>query len=369
MRGTFSKSFIAPNLYETNGPTTAGSSGFVDLGAGYENAQEESGASPRLGNTRADTYTAGLVISPRQVPGLTLSGDFFHAEETAGIGQVPDVEIITSVNKLGPASPFAGLVHKNSFSGPGVTAPGQLEGNLPLYYVNDSLTNLGGAQRLGGVDFSARYTREFGAAGSLSIGLDGTYYLQYKVQAFNTSKFYDVIGYYSGQAGEVQPYHLTPQVSYAVGGFTASAIGNYIPPVRDAHNVDIDPTPGQGGVDPDKPGSIKASQQATNAAGTRFVDYLPKIRDYFTIDLLFSYEFRAVPAPQEGKGGGTTSENVFGEDVPRRLLDGLKLSFGIENVTNARPAFISQSPDLSNTDASIYDPYQRQYYFVVTKKF
>ena len=375
LRGTFSKSFITPNLYETNGPTTTGSSGGVDLGAGYEYAQEENGANPRLGNSRADTYTAGIVISPRQVPGLTLNGDFFHVEQMAGIGAVPDVEIITSVNKLGPASPFAGLVHKGSFTGPGVTAPGQLEGNLPLYYVNDSLTNLGGAQRIGGVDFGAHYTRNFGAAGSLGLGIDGTYYLQYKVQAFESSKYYDVIGYYSGQAGEVQQYHLTPQVSYSVGGFTASAIGNYIPPVRDAHNVNIDPTLGQGGFDPDKPGSIKASQQVTNTNGTRFLNHLPKIRDYFTIDLLFSYEFRSIPtaapatASREGKGGGTVPPKAFGANWTWRFLDGLKVSCGIENVTNARPAFISQSLDASNTDASIYDPYQRQYYFVVTKKF
>ena len=33
------------------------------------------------------------------------------------------------------------------------------------------------------------------------------------------------------------------------------------------------------------------------------------------------------------------------------------------------PSLIEDSPDSSNTDASIYDPYQRQYYFVITKKF
>ena len=74
---------------------------------------------------------------------------------------------------------------------------------------------------------------------------------------------------------------------------------------------------------------------------------------------------------KDGKGGGAAADSrkVVGTDVPLRFLDGLKLSFGIENVTNARPAFITNSPDASNTDASIYDPYQRQYYFVVTKKF
>ena len=306
------------------------------------------------------------------VPGLTLNGDFFHEEEKDLIGTLPDVTIITSVNDFGPASPFAGLVHRGNFSGPGVTAPGQLEGNLPLYYVVDALTNFGGI-RLGGVDFGAHYTRDFAGLGTLSLGVDGTYYLQYKVQSYNYSKFYDVIGYYGSQANDVEQYHLTPQVSYSVGGFTASAIGNYTPSARDAHEVSIDPS--LGGINPDKPGSILASQAVTNTAGTRLQDHLPKIRDYFTIDLLFSYEFHLAPgaapvtASKEGKDGGNTAAKVFGTDSPLRFFDGVKLSCGIENVTNARPAFIKESEDGSNTDASIYDPYQRQYYFVVTKKF
>ena len=52
-----------------------------------------------------------------------------------------------------------------------------------------------------------------------------------------------------------------------------------------------------------------------------------------------------------------------------KLLDGLKITFGVNNVTNAKPATIYDSPDSSNTDASIYDPFQRYYYFVVSKKF
>ena len=55
--------------------------------------------------------------------------------------------------------------------------------------------------------------------------------------------------------------------------------------------------------------------------------------------------------------------------LPGAILDGLKVTFGINNVTNAKPATIYVSPDSTNTDASIYDPYQRYYYFVVSKKF
>ncbi len=368
IRGTFSKSFIAPTLYQTQGPLSSGFSQSIDLGQGSEQAQVESGSNPNLGNIRADTYTAGIVISPRYVPGLTLNADFFHVEETNLINTISTVTILNSVNTFGPASPFAGLVHFGSYTGATVTGPGQLAGNLPAVFVVDNEQNLGG-QRIGGIDFGAHYSHDFGKYGALNLGIDGTYYLQYKEQTFGFTPFYNVIGFYQGQANEVADYHLTPVVEYKFQGFTASALMNYTPSVRDAHNVSLDPS--QGGIAEGKPNTILA------ALGQ---DYLPKIRDYYTIDLLFSYEFglnkpvdepAPAPAPKDGKGGG--KEVVSHEEAKKmmsfHLLDGLKLSFGINNVTNARPPLIENSPDSTNTDASIYDPYQRRYYFVVTKKF
>ena len=361
LRGTFSKSFIAPTLYQTNGPASSGFSSSVDLGQGAEQAQETGGSNPNLGNERADTYTAGIVISPRQVPGLTLNADFFHVEETNLIGGIDDTIILTSVNNLGGASPFANLVHLNGFNGPTVTGgPGQLAGNLPLYYVVDNTQNLGGA-RIGGIDFGAHYSHDFGKFGAVNVGIDGTYYLQYKVQSFGFSPFFNIIGFYTGQASEVADYHLTPTVEYKIQGFTASALMNYTPSVRDAHNVSLDPS--QGGIDQNK---------------DRYG--LSKIRDYYTIDLLFAYEFglnkptdepAPAPAPKDAKDGGkaVVSHQEAKKMMSFHWFDGLKLSFGINNVTNARPPLIINSPDSTNTDAAIYDPYQRRYYFVITKKF
>ena len=166
-------------------------------------------------------------------------------------------------------------------------------------------------------------------------------------------------------------YRLTPYFEYRFGGFRASALGNYTPSVRDAHNIDISAYQG-----PAKDG------------------YLTKIRDYYTTDLLFSYEFglakpnpEAAPAPKDGKDhvvsakdgkdGKTvqTSHEMAHEMMTLKLLDGLKLGFGINNVTNARPPKIGSlssfdsGPDATNTDAAIYDPYQRLYYFTIAKKF
>ena len=139
---------------------------------------------------------------------------------------------------------------------------------------------------------------------------------------------------------------------------------NYTPSVRDSHDAaDADGTPLETYQGPAKDG------------------YYPKIRDYYTINLLFAYTFGlnkpeapapgAPPAPKDGKGGGKemVSKQVVKQMTTMRWLDGLSLGFGINNVTNARPPFIADSPDSTNTDAALYDPYQRLYYFTIEKKF
>ena len=388
LRGSFSKSFVAPTLYQTKGPSSSGFTDSFDIGGGSEQAQSEGGSNPNLASTRADTYTAGIVLSPHQVPGLTMNADFFHVEETRITGAINPVQAIQSVNQIGTASPFASFVHEGSYAGPltGVDGsafkPGDIVGNAPQYFVVANQQNLGGA-RIGGIDFGLHYSHDFGVPGQVSVGIDGTYFLQYKVSTVKGSDFYDIIGYYTGLSGLVEPYHLTPSIEYKIQGFTASALANYIPSARDAHNVSLDPTPGFGGTNPDK--------ESNNEAALGLSD-LPIIRDYYTIDLLVSYEFglnnpapdAPVPAPKDGKDKGKNVAYNTGKDMTKeapmsrdmakhvsilRYLDGLKLSFGIDNVTNARPAQIENSPDSSNTDASIYDPLQRRYYFIVSKKF
>ncbi len=359
VRGSFSKSFIAPTLLETSGPASSGFSNSITLSdeTGPEQAQETGGSNPTLSPSTADTYSIGVVISPHQVPGLTISGDFFHVEQKNIVGVIPDVTILNSVNDLGPSSPFASFVHFGSFTGPQVTQPGQLAGNLPLYYVVDNLTNIGRV-RIGGVDFNLNYDHDFGKYGAVTFGINGVYYLQDKNENLPGDPAYDTVGFYLGQANEVPQYKLAPYFEYRYGGFKAAALMNYTPSVRDAHDIDISTYRG-----PAKDG------------------YLPKIRDYYTVNLLFAYTFGlnkpaapapVAPAPKDGKDGG---KQVVSKQVAKQmssfpnLLDGLSLGFGINNVTNARPPFIADSPDATNTDAGLYDPYQRLYYFTIEKKF
>ena len=371
LRGTYSKAFVAPNLIQTHGAPSDGFTDLVDLGAGYaEQANSVSTSNPNLGPTRADTWSGGIVISPQKVPGLTITGDFFHAEEEGIVGSTvtPD-SVLLEANALGSASPYNALIHYGSPTGRNLTStkPGQITGNAGDYFVVTTLendTNL----RESGVDFTVNYDRDFGPKfGGVTLGLNGTYYLQAKENQSLGAPNADVIGLYLGEtvasSTATPQYKLAPYVEYRYGGATLSALGNYTPSLREGDYLD-------------------ALSDRKGSYTTEFEGNLPKIRDYFDIDMTLSYEFglnKPVPAapgaPAEGKDakGGQEGAGNSGQIVKQitgfRLLDGVKVTLGVNNVTNAKPASIPNSPDSTNTDAALYDPFQRYYYVVVSKKF
>ncbi len=375
LRGTFSGSFNAPNLIETSGPPVAGFTTAANLGAGFtEQANSIGTSNPNLGPTRTDTFSGGIVISPHWVPGLTITGDFFHAEEHGIISSpVPGTTILQEANTLGSNSPYNQFIHFGSPTGPGLTSPtpGQIQGNAADYFVVTSIVNDLNF-RESTVDFNINYDHDFGPKfGGMTIGLNATYYLQAKGNDSAGGKNFDEIGLYLGDDfGDnnfTPQYKLAPYAEYRYGGASLSALGNYLPSLRDANYLN-DPV--------DRKGDYTTSEGFD----------LPKIRDYFTINMTASYEFGLnKPTPgapataskegKDGKGGGDMSkESGSSKEVAKKmmalnLLDGLKVTFGVNNVTNARPAQILLSPDFDNTDASIYDPFQRYYYIVVSKKF
>ncbi len=374
IRGTFSGSFNAPNLIETSGPAVAGFTTATNLGAGFTEQGNSIGTSnPNLGPTRSYTYSAGLVVSPHWVPGLTISADFFHVEEEGIIASpASGVQILQDANTLGSASPYNQFIHFGSPTGPNLTSttPGQIQGNAADYFVVTSIEN-GLDFRESTVDFNFNYDHDFGPKfGGITLGVNGTYYLQAKGNDAIGGKNFDFIGLYLGADfgdNDFTPqYKLAPYVEYRYGGLSVSGLGNYIPSLRDGDYL---------GDASDRAGDYTTYEHFN----------LPKIRDYFTINSTISYEFglnKPTPgapatASKEGKdakGGGDAKDMGSSKEVAKKmmalnLLDGLKLTFGVNNITNAKPAQILISPDFDNTDASIYDPFQRYYYIVVSKKF
>ncbi len=360
IRSTYSNSFVAPTLYQLYGPQSSGFSPSLSLnGIVQDQAQVLAGSNPDLVPSTAESYTAGIVYSPHFVPGLTVTADFFKTLQRGIVGVIGGQTILSSVNALGPASPYASQVSFFNFPGqPGaqpVGAPGTptgapgsfLQGELATVFYTDLNRNLG-AERITGFDFSARYLWDIHAWGQLEVGANAVYFLSQDFKNFPFTDFYTVSGGIGDEAfGAFPDYKVTMLAEWRVMGFTASWNATYIP---EMHNELL--------------GDITTGK----------LDQLDTVKDYFVMDMRLSYEFHRSPAPIAAPMGkdakdtkavaGTTPGTLSWSD---RLVDGLRLSVGLNNVLDEDPRYVEGGN--SATNLATYDPYGRFLYFEIAHKF
>jgi outer membrane receptor protein involved in Fe transport len=132
------------------------------------------GGNPNLAPEKADTYTAGVVLTPSMVPGFTFSADYFNIKVNDFIQFLdPNLTLASCLQ----ANNLCSLVHRNPLNGSlWLGTPSQLstEG-----YVSATNVNIGFLQTKGW-DFQATYRTDldrFGLsnAGGLNFNFVGTY--------------------------------------------------------------------------------------------------------------------------------------------------------------------------------------------------
>lgn len=149
------------------------------------------GGNPNLVPEVADTYTAGVVLTPTFIPGFSLSVDYFDISLTGGIqglGADTIVGVCTST-----ADPFlCSLVNR--------------DGSGSLWRSNNGfVTNL--SQNIGGVstrgiDVVGNYSREIGTLGRASLSFVGTYLDSLKTDTgLDVAGDYDCKGLYGNVCG------------------------------------------------------------------------------------------------------------------------------------------------------------------------
>jgi outer membrane receptor protein involved in Fe transport len=85
-RGTMSVDIRAPNLNDLYAPTNVSSTGFTDqLTGGNNSTQLVQRGNPNLVPEVAHTYTAGLVLTPEFIPGLSFSVDWYTTHMSGSI--------------------------------------------------------------------------------------------------------------------------------------------------------------------------------------------------------------------------------------------------------------------------------------------
>ena len=215
-RGSYQRAVRAPNITELylpqsvaldgsedpcTGPTPAGSlagceaSGLTKAEYGHLNPNPASqynglaGGNPNLEPEIADTYSVGLVLTPRIVPNLQFSVDYF------------DISIKDVIETLGGNTIINGCVFEGQFCN--LVHRDPANGSLwlsTLGYVTDTFINEG---KLGerGFDIKGSYRQPLPALGSLLFGLDATYLESLATTPVAGQGSYDCAGYYGDICG------------------------------------------------------------------------------------------------------------------------------------------------------------------------
>lgn len=337
-RGTYSESFVSPTLFDLNGPLSAGFTSNINIIrsdasgnptgvlSGSRQYRSQSGSNAGLNPSRSRNWTAGVVWSPKAIKGFSVSADWFNIDERDLIDTIPDLLIVTDVERNGPRSQFANRVRlgtsvagESHFTdGAPITAPGQMTSRpSDEVWISNAKVNVAGAWQ-DGLDVQMHYKYDTGGWGTVNTTVAGTYVRQYVFQALASV---DPIGYQdgfyargagSGREGVFARYRIHSRIDWAHRNWTASVADTYVPSLDDLSN----PTPF-------------------------------RVAHYHSIDAQIGHTFAG---------------------YNNRRLKGLQVAVGVNNVFNRFPPLIPSEGNQSH-DINAYDPIGRFVYVQAKYKF
>jgi len=159
--------------------------------AGQYNGQI--GGNPQLKPEIADTYTAGLVITPSILPTFNMTLDYFDIKIRDVITSY-GANFIVNQCTLSANDSFCNTTQQGQFVGVHRDDAGSLWFSTNGY-VGDPLLNLG-FQRTRGMDVNLNYRLEMGGLGHMDFNLLGTYTFDFITEPYNGSGAYNCAGYY-----------------------------------------------------------------------------------------------------------------------------------------------------------------------------
>ena len=260
------------------------------------------GGNPNLAEETAKTLTVGAVLTPRQLPGFSLTVDYFDINVEDAIDTVGrDLAIEQCLLTGDPV--FCGNVFRNGNTG-------------FVTRVDDQLTNVADLSTRG-IDVGVRYGRRLNLLGNDRIDFTGnyTYLIEYKTQANPTAPVRDL----AGEVG-LSEHRASVRATYGLDQFSLSWQVNYIgKAVGDIDYVGDDTVYGD---------------QLT-------LDELNSIGDAFYHDLQLRWDV----GQQRRYSFYVGVDNVFDRRPP--FLPGTPFS---------------ASPTGTETAADVYDPFGRRFY-------
>ena len=168
---------------------------------------------------KADTYTVGLVLTPRMLRRFSLSVDYFHIKVNDYISSVaPSLAISQCVSASDPF--YCSLFSRDPRSGAIFGTGG---------YLISTTYNTGYLQT-SGIDITADYTVGIGSLGNVNLNMVGTRLFEQVSEPHRGLGSYDCKGYYGYTCGQPNPVwrHVLRATWMIPGDATVSASWRYI---------------------------------------------------------------------------------------------------------------------------------------------
>ncbi len=173
------------------GVTAAQYGNILDTPGGQYNALQ--GGNPNLKPEVADSYTFGVVVQPRFIPGLSFSADYFDIKLKKAIGTLGFNVIMNQCLATGDPT-FCSRIKRQAVTGSLWLFVDNVANGGYIVDIND---NLGGIATKG-IDLQGSYNHRIGGLGTLNLSLVGTYL---KHATFP----YDCAGFYGDSCGLPRP--------------------------------------------------------------------------------------------------------------------------------------------------------------------
>jgi outer membrane receptor protein involved in Fe transport len=227
-RASYNRAVRAPNVVELFGPASLGLAGGTDFCAGatpiftaaqcaltgvsaaqyglVDNNPANQYNARFSGNVnllpeKADTYTVGLVLQPRWVPGLAITVDYFNIKVKNLISGLPFNGVLASCALSGDPA-FCSLIQRD--------ITGSLT-NLPTGFIALQTQNVGGLKTTG-IDLNGSYSRRIGGAGTLNLSFVGTWLKKLEFDTgispgvLGLDGVYDCVGFFGATCTSGAPF-------------------------------------------------------------------------------------------------------------------------------------------------------------------
>ena len=314
---------------------------------------------PKLIPEKTDTYTAGLVYTPKFLSGFTMTVDLYQLY-TKNVILDPDSfsQIAVTANGNaggGPGAFFAEFILRED--GPGGPQTGSI--------ISVDAQNQNASKRLvTGMDITATYLWPSQDWGIFTFSTGYNYFFTWKVEPFVGAGTTSFLGDYNNGslplAPGAIPYHkgfLRGEWQWKEFDFTSTV--NYIGSFNDDSNF------------------VLAANVVGGTDTNPQFDIHRTVPQYITLDMQLSYAFQtriAPPTPAadlskdakevEISGGAGSEASSFWQ----RLLSGTKLTVGVNNAFDRDPPPVLGAFN-DNYDTSLYSIRNRYYYISLTKRF